>query len=98
MAAKKVEWIIQLALPWMVSDPEEPAKEEKRRKKVARWVRPCALAIAEMHLVELGPMAKCRVWNARTGEYDALLFVGSNPNESERIKVIYGRDNRDKTP
>jgi hypothetical protein len=97
----KAEWIVQLALPWMVSDPEEPKKEEVRRKTVGRYTHPCALALAEMNLIELGPEAKCRVYNPRTGEYDAMLYTAADENgnspKEERIKVFHGRENRDKS-
>jgi hypothetical protein len=54
-----------------------------------------------LNLIELGPEAKCRVYNPRTGEYDAMLYTAADEDgdslKEERIKVFHGRENRDKS-
>jgi hypothetical protein len=97
MATMKMQWIVQLAFPWMASDPDEPKAEVKRRRRVPRFTKPCAQAIAEMSLCELGPDVKARIFNPTTGEYEALLYTENAENPQERIKVYHGRENRDKS-
>jgi hypothetical protein len=87
-----MDWIVQLAFAWMVSDPDEPKKEEKRVKVVPRWPKGCALAISEMALREIGTEAKSRVFNPTTGEYIAHVI-----DEKGEVKSFNGRENRDKS-
>lgn len=92
----KINWIVQLALPWMVSDPEPDfdKQEAKRRKTVSRWSRGCAMALAEMQLRELGTDAKARVLNPLSGEYEA--FVMTTEDGKQTTKVYHGREKREK--
>lgn len=86
----KPEWVIQQSMPWSTPD----AGDKRRMRRAARYSKACAVALAEMFLVELGQNAKLRAYNPTTGDYEALIMLsGAEAKTTEdRIKRFNGND------
>lgn len=94
----KTSWLVQFSVPWQSSglSPEAQAREKTKQKKVARYTRYCAEAIARTLLFELGEGARVRVYNPKSGEYVAMLQTEGD--ENEKVKVYHGREDRSARP